>query len=199
MSPRRTAVALAGVAALAAAGTGAGLAVSAPRSASAGSSRPAAATPASQPDPGPVPSSPTGAVCPAGGLRWTTSTFSAVPVDPQAGYWMVQERGTVVNRSASAIIVGDGVARVGRGISRGSGPAAVVDLPLTPLGDLVLAPGGEEAYSGAVLVQSRSEPADMGLGLSDSTWAAPAPGPGCPPPTGSYPGPAGLAAATRLE
>ncbi len=189
---------MASAAALAAVATGAGLAASAARGAPPDPSRPAAATPASQPDPGPAPVSPAGAVCPAGGLRWTASTFSAVPVDPQAGYWMVQERGTVANRSAAAIIVGDGVARIGRSMSGGSAPASVVDLPLTPLGDLTLAPGGVEAYSGAVLVQSRSEPADLGMGLSDSVWAAPAPGPGCPAPTGGYPGPGGRAA-TSLE
>ncbi len=126
----------------------------------------------------------TAGACPSGGLEWTDRAFEAVSVDPANGYWLVQEHGKVRNSSPASIILGDGVARIGREGTAGTA-AQVVDLPLTPMGSLTLSAGQQEPFSAAIIVQSASRPADLGLGLSNATWKSPALLSGCPPPAGS--------------
>ena len=125
--------------------------------------------------------------CPSGGLEWTISTFEATPTDSSAQRWLVREAGTVSNSSPAAIIVGNGVARVGRRIlAERTGTA--IDVALTPTGSLALQPGQEEPFSGAAIVDSAGRPTNMGPALSYATWQSPPLLDGCPPPSGSASG-----------
>ncbi|HET9077060.1 MAG TPA: hypothetical protein VFN68_09010 [Acidimicrobiales bacterium] len=143
-----------------------------------------------------VASSGNAGACPSGGLDWTETDFSAVPVDPANWEWLVQEHGRVRNDSPAAVVVGEGVGRIGRGTPPGQALSPVIDLALTPSGALTLPPGQAEPYGAAVLVQSADRPRDLGPGLSDASWASPAVASGCPAPGGAAPGPA---AATSLD
>lgn len=138
----------------------------------------------------------TAGACPGGGLDWTAGPSTVIVVDPGLQEWLVQERGTVTDRSPAAIIVGNGVALIGRTAAWGA-PLPVLDLPLTPLGSLILGPGQTEPYSGAIMVQSTTAPVDLGLGLSTASWEAPALVSQCAPPAGAAPA-SGQPATSRL-
>lgn len=138
-------------------------------------------------------SRPAGLACPGGGLTWTVQTFVAIPVEPDE--WLVQEQGTVDNRSGAAIVVGDGVERIG---TSGPGTTSVVVLPLTPLGSLSLGPGQAEPFSGAEMLQSAGPPQNLGLGLPEAGWQDGQQRADCPPPGGAHTSPAGGADAIGL-
>lgn len=144
-------------------------------------------------------SRPADPACPGGELTWSVLTFVAIPVEttPGAGpgEWLVQEQGTVDNRSGATIVVGDGVARVG---PSGPGLTSVVDLPLTPLGSLSLAPGQTEPFSGAEMLQSVGTPQNLGLGLPQAGWQDGRQRADCPPPGGARTPPASGADAIGL-
>lgn len=184
------------VAVLTSAGSGAG---AVRQQATSGLGRPLAAR-AAAPDaysPAPARSGAAAGACPAGGLTWSGGPLTVVEVDPALQEWMIQEQGMVANRSAAAIVVGNGVARIGR-TDAGGRSLPVLDLPLTPLGSLTLEPGQAEPYSGAILVQSATPPVDLGAGLSSASWAVPPVAAGCAPPAGAAPTP-GRPAGARLD